>query len=90
LIVEGTSANDTIAVNPTKDPSKLAVIMNKVSLGQFSGVSIIDVRAGVGADRVTVSPKTTKSAILDGGPATTRSPAAAGTTLSTAAPATTS
>jgi Ca2+-binding RTX toxin-like protein len=42
-----------------------------VLLGTFPLVSVtgrIDVRAGTGADRVTISPKVTKPALIDGGP----------------------
>jgi Ca2+-binding RTX toxin-like protein len=42
-----------------------------VLLGTFPLASVtgrIDVRAGTGADRVTISPKVTKPALIDGGP----------------------
>jgi Ca2+-binding RTX toxin-like protein len=71
LIVEGTAGNDQIAVGPAKDRTKLAVTLNRVLLGTFPLASVtgrIDVRAGTGADRVTISPKVTKPALIDGGP----------------------
>jgi uncharacterized delta-60 repeat protein len=69
LIVEGTAGNDIIAINRAKDVTKVVVKLNKTVLGEFAGVSgKIDVRAGVGADRVTISSKITKPSLIDGGP----------------------
>jgi Ca2+-binding RTX toxin-like protein len=68
LIVEGTNGNDIVAIDRAKDVTKIVVKLNKVVLGEFAGVSgKIDVRVGVGADRVTISSKITKPSLIDGG-----------------------
>jgi Ca2+-binding RTX toxin-like protein len=54
-----------------RDPSKVAVVLNRVKLGEFDLAAIsgnIIARTGIGADRVTISTKIFKPAILDGGP----------------------
>jgi Ca2+-binding RTX toxin-like protein len=71
LIVEGTTGNDQIAVGVTRDRTKLTVTLNRAMLGTVPLASVtgrIDVQAGTGADRVTISPKVTKPVLIDGGP----------------------
>jgi uncharacterized delta-60 repeat protein len=71
LLIGGTAGNDTITVNLARDPSKVAVVLNRVKLGEFDLAAItgsIIARTGIGADRVTISTKIFKPAILDGGP----------------------
>ncbi|HEX3147871.1 MAG TPA: hypothetical protein VHR66_07285 [Gemmataceae bacterium] len=71
LLIGGTTGNDTVTVNPAHDPTKVTVKLNGVKLGDFDLAAItgsIIVRTGAGADKVTISSKITKPALLDGGP----------------------
>jgi hypothetical protein len=69
LLVGGTGGNDTIGVNPSKDPSKISVTVNKVVVGNFSVANVtgkILVHGLSGNDAISVSSKITNAAWLFG------------------------
>lgn len=71
LLLSGTTGNDIITVKPvTTDTSKIDVVLNGASLGQFDLASItskIGVYGLSGNDRITIASTITKNAELVGG-----------------------
>jgi Ca2+-binding RTX toxin-like protein len=69
LLVGGTDANDTIAVNLSKDGQSLVVLLNKQVVGTYPVSSVtgrIVVHGLGGNDKITISPKITIGADLYG------------------------
>jgi Bacterial Ig-like domain (group 3)/RTX calcium-binding nonapeptide repeat (4 copies) len=69
LLIGGTSGNDRITVNPTKDGSQLVVKLDNSTLGNYPVASVTGriVAHGLGGnDKITISPKVTKNADLYG------------------------
>lgn len=73
LVISGSSANDTITINPNANPAKVDVVVNGASVGTFDLSAItgqITVRGFAGNDKITVGSTITKSASLLGGSGT--------------------
>lgn len=72
LLVSGTSSDDIIVVRPlTSDPTKVEVLRNQISMGQFELASItgkVAVYGHSGDDRIAIVPGISKNAELVGGP----------------------
>ncbi len=64
LIVSGTSANDTILIDPGATAGSVTVVLDGKSLGVFSPTSRICVYGGGGNDTISVSPQVTVPAWL--------------------------
>src|SRR5262245_2216223 len=67
LLLEGTAGPDRISILPTRLPGTVRVAFDGRVLGRFGSVTAIDVNAGAGSDTVTVDPRVTLPATLDGG-----------------------
>jgi IPT/TIG domain/RTX calcium-binding nonapeptide repeat (4 copies) len=67
LMVEGTAGPDRISIVPTRLPGSVRVVFDGKVLGSYGPVAAIEVDAGTGSDTVTVDPRITLPATLDGG-----------------------
>jgi hypothetical protein len=66
-MVTGTAGPDRISIVPTKVPGTVRVVFNGKVLGSFGPVTAIEVHSAAGNDTVTVDPRITLPATLDGG-----------------------
>jgi Ca2+-binding RTX toxin-like protein len=67
LVVVGTLGNDKIEVKPQLRTNRILVVLNGKVLGPFSPTGRISVYGRAGDDRILVSPRITKTVLLDGG-----------------------